>query len=63
MRSLDVLCFVPGFRTFFPNSGKIDAEFFAEKVQRGSKPLFWLTHLNPALNHNMCEVGTTFGNV
>ena len=60
---LDLLPFLPGLRTFFPNWGKIDTEFFAEKLQGGSKPLLRLTHLNPALNHNMREVWSTFGDV
>ena len=59
---LDLLLYLYGFPKFIPNSGEIDTEFFAEKLQGGSKPLLRLTHLNPALNHNMREVWPTFGN-
>jgi hypothetical protein len=60
---LELLPFLPGLRIFIPNSGEIDTEFFAEKLQGGSKPLLRLTHLNPALNHIIREVLPTSGNV
>ena len=60
---LDLLPFLPGLRIFIPNSGEIDTEFFAEKLQGGSKPLLRLTHLNPALNHIIREVLPTSWNV